>query len=520
MKKLLHVGSGFSNILSLPEHFQAGDWEELRYDIDEAARPDIVGSMQDMSIIEDGSIDAIFSSHNIEHVCAFEVPIVFAEFLRVLKPNGFVVILCPDILSVAQAIIRGELTAPLYLSPVGPITAIDLLYGHQSEIQKNRLYMAHKTAFTAHTLSEALASAAFAGGIIVRDKNYGLRAVATKTAWGRKAIDNLALEVFPSFSNLIETLYFGCQSSESPPSNMPSQAVEIISATRMSEREFWSKSALGISLKRLRDARLVADITFDNRRGLPDVFNTRINASDENGTLVFIHDDVWIDDDFFVDRIIDGLKSYDVIGTCGNRRRARRQHTWCYFGESFSLDDTLSGRIAHGDRPHGEISMYGPFPDECELLDGAFLAVKKMTLKTSGVRFDPRFDFHFYDLDFCRSAREKKLRLGTWPVGLTHQSVGAFSSSTAWLDQRRIYWEKWDAVDADQPLKPTAISFDYRSIISNNALQNTPSNTVQEINAQAAKEVETDNPENVLPDALYESERQKYVATSFWPKAI
>ncbi len=45
-------------------------------------------------------------------------------------------------------------------------------------------------------------------------------------------------------------------------------------------------------------------------------------------------------------------------------------------------------------------------------------------LERSGVRFDPRFAFHYYDLDVCRSARRAGLSLGTWPLPLVHASGG------------------------------------------------------------------------------------------------
>ncbi|MDB5814914.1 MAG: hypothetical protein JWN23_2031 [Rhodocyclales bacterium] len=210
MRTLLHVGCGFSTIQNLPSYFQEGTWEELRYDINEAVKPDIVGSLQDMSIIENSSIDAIFSSHNIEHVWSFEVPVVLAEFLRVLKPDGVAVVLCPDILSVAQAITYGALTNPLYVSPAGPISAIDIMYGHQADIQRGNIFMAHKTAFTAQTLSTELMSVGFVGSVVARDQVFGLHALATKTAWNAQAIKKLASGIFLPSPELLEIQSFGC----------------------------------------------------------------------------------------------------------------------------------------------------------------------------------------------------------------------------------------------------------------------------------------------------------------------
>ncbi|NMG14909.1 class I SAM-dependent methyltransferase [Aromatoleum bremense] len=210
MKVLLHVGCGSFDIRHLPAYFQDGSWDELRYDINEAVEPDLIGTLQDMSMIEDGTIDAIYSSHNIEHVWSFEVPQVLAEFMRVLKPDGFAVVLCPDILSVAQAITKGFLGQTLYMSPAGPISAIDIMYGFQHDIEKGNLFMAHKTAFTAQTLAAALAAGGFAGSAVARDRGFGLYSVATKNAWDEALIKNLIDALHPADEYVLERLRFGC----------------------------------------------------------------------------------------------------------------------------------------------------------------------------------------------------------------------------------------------------------------------------------------------------------------------
>ncbi len=58
------------------------------------------------------------------------------------------------------------------------------------------------------------------------------------------------------------------------------------------------------------------------------------------------------------------------------------------------------------------------------MLDGLFLAVSMQTLiSAKDLRFDEQFDFHFYDLDFCRSAGKKEVSMGTWPISVTHASA-------------------------------------------------------------------------------------------------
>lgn len=221
--------------------------------------------------------------------------------------------------------------------------------------------------------------------------------------------------------------------------------IEIVSATRLEEREFWEQSALGRSLRRLQgDRRIVPRVSFANRRGLPSIYNERIEAADAGEILVFMHDDVWIDDHFFAHRVLEGLAQFDLVGVAGNTRRLPGQPGWCFADDKFQWDERgkLSGGVAHGQNPFGPVSFFGPVPAACELVDGLFIAAGRQALLRREVRFDPRFDFHFYDLDFCRTAREQGLRLGTWPIALTHQSTGALGSE-AWQQKYRAYLDKW-----------------------------------------------------------------------------
>lgn len=162
VKTILHVGPGHKrNGAKLPVAFQTPEWKELRFDIDLANEPDIVGSMLDMAAVPDASVDAIYSAHNIEHVYAHEVPVVLKEFLRVLKPDGFAVITCPDLQTVCALVAEDKLTDAAYQSPAGPITPLDILYGHGAALAAGHHYMAHKCGFTLKSLTAALQSAGF-----------------------------------------------------------------------------------------------------------------------------------------------------------------------------------------------------------------------------------------------------------------------------------------------------------------------------------------------------------------------
>ncbi|MFT7460806.1 MAG: SAM-dependent methyltransferase [Planctomycetota bacterium] len=164
MKKVLHVGCGQKSIPQMPLGFQDGEWTEVRFDINESVRPDIIGTITNMVDVEDSSVDALFSSHNIEHVFPHEVVGVLSEFRRVIKKDGFVVVTCPDLQEVCKNIAEGNgaITKPLYQSTAGTITPLDILYGHIASVSRGEIYMAHKTGFDLQSLGGSFKEAGFA----------------------------------------------------------------------------------------------------------------------------------------------------------------------------------------------------------------------------------------------------------------------------------------------------------------------------------------------------------------------
>ena len=120
MPTLLHIGCGPKRKDKTTSGFNTPEWTEIRLDIDPLVSPDVTGTMTDMSAVASESVNAIFSSHNIEHLYPHEVPVALKEFLRVLKPEGFAVITCPDLQSVCALVAQDKLTDAAYSAPAGP----------------------------------------------------------------------------------------------------------------------------------------------------------------------------------------------------------------------------------------------------------------------------------------------------------------------------------------------------------------------------------------------------------------
>ena len=85
-KKLLHVGCGPKH--PLPAFLTGDEWQEIRLDIDPNVKPDIIASITHMAAVDNASVDGVYSSHNLEHLFAHEVPIRWANFAGPCGPTA------------------------------------------------------------------------------------------------------------------------------------------------------------------------------------------------------------------------------------------------------------------------------------------------------------------------------------------------------------------------------------------------------------------------------------------------
>jgi ubiquinone/menaquinone biosynthesis C-methylase UbiE len=199
MPTLLHIGCGPKRKNQTTRGFNTDAWTELRLDIDADVQPDIIGTMTDMSAVADASVDAIFSSHNIEHLYPHEVGPALAEFIRVLRPDGFLVVTCPDLQEVCRLVAEDKLLEPAYTAPAGPITPLDILYGHRPPMARGNLYMSHRCGFTEKVLISTLRSCGFKTVASKRRAHpyYDLYAVATKADMQEADLRALAAQHIP-----------------------------------------------------------------------------------------------------------------------------------------------------------------------------------------------------------------------------------------------------------------------------------------------------------------------------------
>jgi SAM-dependent methyltransferase len=187
-RRLLHVGCGKKRLAHLPVYFHSG-WTETRLDIDAAVGPDITASITDLSAIPSGSFDALWSSHNIEHLHHHEARVAVSEFRRVLAPAGWVVVTCPDLGATMKHAVDHGLDTPIYESPHGPITPRDILFGHQASIAGGNAFMAHRNGYDLASLGALFSKAGFRKYYAVRQRfSLWIIAGAFETAASAKSL--------------------------------------------------------------------------------------------------------------------------------------------------------------------------------------------------------------------------------------------------------------------------------------------------------------------------------------------
>lgn len=178
----------------------------------------------------------------------------------------------------------------------------------------------------------------------------------------------------------------------------------------------------------------------NNTKGLSFNYNRILNEyCNDYDNIVFIHDDVHVDDFNVIDKLHDGHLRFDIVGLAGGVNPVIKEPAlWHLMCGGFSSGN-LRGAVAH---PYskGQIAMtsFGPTPDRVAILDGLFLSVKTKSFLESGWKFNENYDFHHYDIASCIDANSKKLKLGVVPIWVAHNSPGLLNMN----DSKFTYSQK------------------------------------------------------------------------------
>lgn len=161
-----------------------------------------------------------------------------------------------------------------------------------------------------------------------------------------------------------------------------------------------------------------------NKTGLSEAYNKFLTKN--YSQILFIHDDMWIDDAGFLTKLEEGHKQYDIIGLAGGLNPViKAPALWHIMCGGFH-GNNLRGFAGHY-LPDGittSITNFGPSPARVAIIDGAFISVNVNKTKEVNWMFNENYTFHHYDISSCIDANKKKLKIGVVPILSYHNSPG------------------------------------------------------------------------------------------------
>jgi hypothetical protein len=172
---LVNVGCGPREPGRLPKFFDA--WREVRVDNDEGVEPDMIADLTDLSAIPAACGHAIWASHCMEHLYDHQVKVALQQFRRILRDDGFLCMIVPDLQSIAALVATDRLHDVIYESAAGPVCAHDMLYGFGPAIARGNTLMAHRCGFTPGALQRSFEGMPF-GEVVLKRRPKSLELVA------------------------------------------------------------------------------------------------------------------------------------------------------------------------------------------------------------------------------------------------------------------------------------------------------------------------------------------------------
>lgn len=211
----------------------------------------------------------------------------------------------------------------------------------------------------------------------------------------------------------------------------------FIIATAKSGDEFREKSQMALFIdKMIAIKKIQYTVIFDNKDGLPKVYNQFISEKYKNQKLIFVHDDVIIDDLFWEEKLDIAFEKFDIVGLAGSKKcDLTKTPAW----HLMSNKQDYVGEVAHSHNKVSWTTCFGPTNSRSLLLDGLFLAVNTKKLLETQTFFDERFDFHHYDITFCLRANQNKLKMGVAPIKVTHFGLGDSMNTTEWFQSAELF---------------------------------------------------------------------------------
>lgn len=216
---------------------------------------------------------------------------------------------------------------------------------------------------------------------------------------------------------------------------------KFVIATPSSQIDFQEKSAICIFLDKMG---INAEIVYENKEGLPKVYNRFITEENRNFKLIFVHDDVLIEDLFLFDKLNLAFEKFDIVGLAGARScNVSAEHPAWHL---MAPREDLVGEVTHSRSGINWTTVFGKTPNRVLVLDGLFIAVDTAKLLDTNTFFDEEFEFHHYDITFCLKANSQKLKMGVYPIRVVHFGLGDSMNTPEWTQSSVKFKEKYTKI--------------------------------------------------------------------------
>jgi GT2 family glycosyltransferase len=216
---------------------------------------------------------------------------------------------------------------------------------------------------------------------------------------------------------------------------------KFIIATPLSKSDFQEKAAIAITLDKLN---CDYEVIYENKEGLTKVYNRFITEDNKGKKLIFIHDDVIVEDLFIFEKLDLAFEKFDIIGLAGATKCDLNAQIMAW--HLMAPRESYVGEVAHSKGGINWTTVFGQTPARALVIDGLFIAVNVDILLETGTRFDEDFDFHHYDISFCLQANKNKLKIGVYPIRVVHFGLGDSMNSPEWVENAKKFKEKYTKI--------------------------------------------------------------------------
>ena len=213
--------------------------------------------------------------------------------------------------------------------------------------------------------------------------------------------------------------------------------IKFVIATKDSKKDFLSKKPFGLFLEKtsLINSSFIIE---NNKEGLPKLYNKFLTEDYKNNYVIFVHDDVLIDDLFAIEKIQMAFEKYDIIGLAG-AKTCNLNSEMCAW-HIMSKPDSYVGEVAHYSKDRRVwTTVFGPSDDRALVLDGLFIGVNVEKALEKQLKWDENFEFHHYDISFCLRANNLKIKAGVFPLRAVHYGLGDSMLTDDWTKSNQLF---------------------------------------------------------------------------------